>query len=90
MTYRCRYCVYAEILDRKVCDMKCLKHDKIVKCMDNHCEDLILEPRLFLSHLFIAHNRELFKQGKISWSDADTLADSYLIKYGFAGMTKED
>lgn len=88
MTYRCVDCVFSEVLDKQTCDMKCLKHDKNVKCMDNHCNDLILKPVLLLSHISYHHNYERYvKKGKFNWSDADKMAMDHLEKYGFAGMT---
>lgn len=88
MTYRCVDCVYSEIIDKNTCDMKCLKHDKSIKCMDNHCNDLILEPVRFLSHISYHYNYEKYvKKGKFDWKAADKMAIDHLEKFGFAGMT---
>lgn len=71
--------------------MKCLKHDKIVKCMDNHCDDLILKPFQFISYLCYASNYEKYvKSGKFNWSDADSMAADLLHVHGFAAMTLPD
>ena len=88
MTYRCNDCVYSEIIDKNKCDMKCLKHGDIVQCMNNHCDDLILKPFQFVSHLCYASNYEKYvKAGKFNWSDADSMASDILHVHGFAGMT---
>ena len=83
MTYRCKDCVYSEIIDKDKCDMKCLKHNEIVFCMNNHCDELILKPFQFVSYLCHAYNQELVKEG---WTGADKMAKDHLDKYGFAGM----
>lgn len=91
MTYRCNDCVYSEIIDKNKCDMKCLKHGDIVQCMNNHCDDLILKPFQFVSHLCYASNYEKYvKAGKFNWSDADSMASDILHVHGFAGMTLPD
>ena len=88
MTYRCNDCVYSEILNKNNCDMRCLKHGDIVQCMNNHCDDLILRPFQFLSHISYVHNYEKYvKKGKFDWAGADQMAREHLEKYGFAGMT---
>ena len=88
MTYRCSDCVFSEVIDRKFCSMKCLKHDKTVKCMEIHCDDLILKPFQFISHLCYASNYEKYvKKGKFNWCDADSMASDILHVHGFAGMT---
>ena len=86
MTYRCVDCVFSEVNDKQFCDMTCLKHRKTVKCMNNHCDDLILRPFQFLSHLVYASNRVKGDPSKFSWSDADCMAKDILDKYAFAGM----
>ena len=74
MTYRCSDCVYSE-LSNNIVDLRCLKHDKIVKCMDTHCEELILEPYQFLSYLSYVHNYEKYvKNGEWDWEGADQMA----------------
>lgn len=88
MTYRCSDCVFSEVIDRKFCSMKCLKHDKTVKCMEIHCDNLILKPFQFVSHLCYASNYEKYvKKGKFNWCDADSMASDILHVHGFAGMT---
>lgn len=85
MTYRCADCVYSEPTDN-LCEMKCIKHDgEIVKCMNNHCDDLILRPFQFISHLCFVTNRKGSEE--YSWSDAEKLAIHLLENMGFAGMT---
>lgn len=87
MTYRCVDCVFSEIINKNNCDMECLKHDKTVKCMDNHCKDLILEPVRLLSHIAYHYNYERYvKKGKFNWNDADKMAIDHLEQFGFAGM----
>ena len=90
MTYRCVDCVFSEVNDKKFCDMTCLKHRKTVKCMNNHCDDLILRPFQFIAHLCYAYNYDLVKKGKMDWSKADEMAKEHLDKYGFAGMKTPD
>lgn len=91
MTYRCSDCVFSEVIDRKFCSMKCLKHDKTVKCMEIHCDDLILKPFQFVSHLCYTSNYEKYvKKGKFNWCDADSMASDILHVHGFAGMTLPD
>ncbi len=81
MTYRCVDCVFSEVNDKQFCDMTCLKHRKTVKCMDNHCDDLILRPFQFVSHLCYVHNQPDF-----TWRHADSMAKGILEMHGFAGM----
>ena len=90
MTYRCSDCVYSKIEDKKTCEMECLKHKKTVKCMDNHCDDLILRPFQLLAHLSYAHNIDHVRNGDWDWISADQMAKEHLDKYGFAGMTTPD
>lgn len=90
MTYRCVDCVFSEVNNKKSCTMTCLKHRKTVKCMENHCEDLILRPFQFLAHLSYAHNIDLVKKGKWDWKGADQMAKDHLKKHGFAGMKTPD
>lgn len=91
MTYRCSDCVFSEVIDGKFCSMKCLKHDKTVKCMEIHCDDLILKPFQFISYLCYASNYEKYvKKGKFNWCDADSMAADLLHVHGFAGMTLPD
>ena len=52
--------------------------------MKPHCEDLVLTPPLFLSHIFKNHDKTL------DWIDADNLSKAFLEKYGFAGMKIKD
>lgn len=85
MVYRCVHCVYAEVIDKQTCDMKCLKKNEIIKCMDNCCNELILIPLYFLSHLLYVSNKE--KGTTQSWFDCDRKAKNILDKYGFYGMT---
>ena len=90
MTYRCVDCVFSEVNNKKFCTMTCLKHRKTVKCMENHCEDLILRPFQFLAHLSYAHNIDLVKKGEWDWKGADQMAKDHLNKHGFAGMKTPD
>ena len=85
MTYRCVDCVYSERIIDTFCDMKCLKHDEVVKCMNNHCDDLILKPFQLISHLCFVTNRKHSED--YSWNDADRLAVHLLDNISFAGMT---
>ena len=81
MTYRQYNCVYCEYLGDNTC--KCLKHGKVFDNIDwthNHCDELILKPKLLLSHMFKNHDPNL------EWEDADKLSETYITKYGFAGM----
>lgn len=88
MTYRCSDCVFSERIKGKFCSMKCLKHNETVKCMNFHCDDLILKPLQFISHLAYAHNYEdHVKKGTFDWAGADQMAREHLEKHGFAGMT---
>lgn len=90
MTYRCVDCVFSEIRDKQTCEMACLKHKKTVRCMDNHCNDLILIPLMFLSHLCYHQNYDYVKKGKFDWSGADQMAEKLLDESGFAGMIAPD
>ena len=90
MTYRCVDCVFSEVNDKKFCDMTCLKHRKTVKCMEIHCDDLILRPFQFIAHLCYVHNYHLVKKGKMDWSKADEMAKEHLDEHGFAGMKTPD
>ena len=88
MTYRCVDCVFSEVNDKQFCDMTCLKHRKTVKCMDNHCDDLILRPFQFVSYLCYVHNHE--DEPEFTWSHADNMAKGILDEHGFAGMQTPD
>ena len=88
MTYRCVDCVYSEVIDKYSCDMECIKKREEVKCMQNCCEDLILKPVLFVSHLIYSEN--LKKNNRKDWSFCDDKARRILIKHGFYGMRVND
>ena len=88
MTYRCVDCVYSEILDKKSCEMKCLKYDKNTWCMKNCCDELILKPPLFISHLIYAYRKK--HERDYNWSDCDKEAEKILKEHGFYGMIIKD
>lgn len=88
MTYRCVDCVYSEIIDKGSCEMCCLKKDVKVFCMQNCCEELILKPVMFISHLIYAYHHKQNK--KIDWFESDEQAKSILREYGFYGMGVQD
>ena len=82
MTYRHRDCIYCEHQGKDIC--KCLKHNKkfnnLSEWMGNHCDDLVLNTPLLLSHFFKNHDKTL------TWEESDNLSRSFIEKYGFAGM----
>lgn len=84
MTYRCVDCVYSEIVDKKECTMKCIKKDINVFCMKNCCEELILTPQLFISHLIYASSKK--QNNYIGWNESDKKAKQILKEHGFYGM----
>lgn len=88
MTYRCVDCVFSEVIDKYSCDMICLKRREEVKCMQNCCEELILIPIMFVSHLIYAQDKE--KNKRVNWNDSDKKAKALLKKYGFYGMEVSD
>ena len=87
MTYRCVDCVFSEIKDKKNCSMLCLKHKKETTCMTNCCEDLILVPLMFISHIVYAMDKD--KGSQLSWIESDRKTKEILSKYGFYGMEVE-
>lgn len=72
MTDRCVHCVFSEIIDKNTCDMKCIKHNKTVKCMDNHCEDIILRPYDLLCYALRYYDLAN------DWGEASELANNFL------------
>jgi hypothetical protein len=56
--------------------------------MDNHCDELILRPFQFVSHLCYAYNHE--DEPEFTWNHADSMAKRILDEYGFAGMKTPD
>ena len=88
MTYRCIDCVYSEVMDNHSCNMNCIKKREEVKCMQYCCEDLILKPLLFISHLIYSIN--LKKDNQVDWSFCDDKARKLLKEHGFYGMGVDD
>ena len=92
MTYRHFDCVFCNFLDGNTAE--CLKHKKSFVNISNiggfqkHCDDFVLTPLGFISHLLYAKERN---NGNTSvlWSETDEKAKEILAKYGFAGMTIE-
>ena len=86
MTYRHFDCVFFNILDGNTAE--CLKNKKTfenISGYQRHCEDFILTPLKFISHLLYA--KEISNGNMdVLWSETDKRAESILVDYGFAGM----
>ena len=89
MTYRHYDCVF---FNRNGNTAECLKHKKTfinIGGFQRHCDDLILTPLEFISHLLFSKEREKGNTG-ITWIETDKKAEKILADYFFAGMKKRE
>lgn len=88
MTYRHYDCVFFNSTDENTAE--CLKHKKTfvnIGGFQRHCDDLVLTPLEFISHLLFSKEMEKGNTG-ITWMETDKKAEKILADYFFAGMKK--
>ncbi|MBR0369519.1 MAG: hypothetical protein IJH63_02200 [Methanobrevibacter sp.] len=86
MTYRHYNCVFFNIIDGNTAE--CLKHKKTflnINGFKRHCDDLVLNPLEFISHLLYSKENDKGNTS-ITWRETDKKAEKILDKYFFAGM----
>lgn len=86
MTYRHYNCVFFNVIDGNTAE--CLKHKKTflnINGFKEHCDDLVLSPLEFISHLLYCKERDKGNRS-ITWMETDKKAEKILDEYFFAGM----